>query len=64
MLSRRSGAGAVVVVDAPFQTESGVQLVCRRWSCVAMNLRVTMIYEPPKTQNILVLLEITFSNLW
>ena len=33
-------------------------------SCVVNNLRVTMIYEPPKKQNIFALLEITFSNLW
>ena len=52
-----------VVVDAPFRTENGVQTgVQAMTSCVAINLRVTMIYEPPKKQNISVLLEITFSN--
>ena len=63
--SHQSYNGESVVVDGPFQTENGVQTgVQAMTSCVAINLRVTMIYEPQKKQNIFVLLEITFSNLW
>ena len=42
-----------VVVDGPFQTENGVQTgVQAMTSCVAINLRVTMIYEPQKKSKI------------
>ena len=55
-----------VVIDAPFQTKSGVQIgVQAMTSCVAITLRVTMIYASPKKQNISTLLKIMlFSNLW
>ena len=49
----------------PFRTDNGEQLVSQKMtSYVVSNLRVAMIYEPPKKQNISVLLEITFSNSW
>ena len=54
----------LVVIDGPFRTDNGVQTgVQAMTSCVAINLRVTMIYELPKKRNIFVILEITFSNL-
>ena len=58
-LSHAVVVAALVVVDAPFQTKSGVQIgVQAMTSCVAINIRVTMIYASPEKQNISALLEI------